>query len=526
VRRWLLILAVVGIASAQTVQEGGVITSRFMPQVTQEGRMWYDPGSGVMSVYTGGVWKRLTDLQSVPGLQQQASGLDKRLRVLEQQPPGTVASDAQPQGWNGRFWAQPHSQGLGVYLGNSWHSVNLTDVPVGLAQIPGGIPQDSISGLTLALNARVLNDTLTAKLVGKIGYVDTLGIVMTVSDSLVMSREIQGKADSTGVAHRADTTSYASTQTMDGLRALKTTTITAGNGLTGGGDLSANRTFSLDTLGNHTLAGTITFSGNPVCTANPWADNEIASSGTWNSKYQPSDTNSTLATKWDDSPEKYEKRPFYAAEFLAANANANPPWQGAASTSGTVGAVAAAQTWAQHPGIAVLKAATNQTNSGYAFAGDANMLSTPGLCMEAIVYFPRLDSVQFHMGLHDGNYATDGVDGIAFGKTGMADSLLRGYCSSNSNLTATGSTYKLDDSTWYNLIWRTNSAGNKVYFRVFNDAGTQLWIDSVASNLPTGAGRETASRLIVSWGKATSAGRDLLLVDYLAMWWESTSLAR
>jgi len=70
-------------------------------------------------------------------------------------------------------------------------------------------------------------------------------------------------------------------------------TISTGSGLSGGGDLTANRTLTVDstvvrTTGNQTLAGTKTFSSNVVVPATPTAANHVATKDYVDGKSIPS----------------------------------------------------------------------------------------------------------------------------------------------------------------------------------------------------------------------------------------------
>jgi hypothetical protein len=238
-------------------------------------------------------------------------------------------------------------------------------------------------------------------------------------------------------------------------------------------------------------------------------------------KYQASDTGSTLGTKYDNSPEHRRAYPYFFTDFLTSNANTNPPWLGVGLTSGTLAANAAAQCWAAHPGLAIFKSASG-ANSGYLFGASTGQLLSGGEYFEAICYFTNLDSVIAYIGWHDGGGTGEATDGVYIKVTG--DSVAVGKTASNVTNTLTSSTYTLNDSTWYRFSPYLNSDGSKAYFKIFNEAGAVLWFDSTATNIPTGAGRDTISKLSCVW-TGTNTAKDLLILDWMAIW-KTTALVR
>jgi hypothetical protein len=156
----------------------------------------------------------------------------------------------------------------------------ITDIGIG-GYVPTSRTISTTNGITgggdLSANRTLSLDSTVVRTTGN----QTIGGTKTFSSAVVLS--IAGTA--TNHAVRAD-------------RTISTT-----NGITGGGNLTANRTLSLDstvvrTTGDQTIAGTKTFTGSIVATANPVAvgapiaDNHAATMGYVNSAVAGS------ASKW------------------------------------------------------------------------------------------------------------------------------------------------------------------------------------------------------------------------------------
>ena len=73
-----------------------------------------------------------------------------------------------------------------------------------------------------------------------------------------------------------------------------------------------------------------------------------------------------------------------------------------------------------------------------------------------------------------------GVDGILVGKT-----------SNNSARSTTATSYALAINTWYKLTITMNADATVATFAVHSEAGALLWTDTLNTNIPTAAGRET-----------------------------------
>jgi len=101
---------------------------------------------------------------------------------------------------------------------------------------------------------------------------------------------------------------------------------------------------------------------------------------------------------------------------------------------------------------------------------------------------------------------------------------LRGATSSNSVRSYTGTSYTPTTATWYRGTIIVNTAGTLVTYTIYDGAGTSQWTDTVATNIPTGAGRDTSPCIIVA-ESTTDAAANILVMDYVN-WGSTRTLVR
>jgi hypothetical protein len=106
------------------------------------------------------------------------------------------------------------------------------------------------------------------------------------------------------------------------------------------------------------------------------------------------------------------------------------------------------------------------------------------------------------------NPPTDGVYCLMTNVAGT-DGVIVGRCITNGVASQTASSYTLVSNTWYRLKIQVNAAATIVTFTLYSEAGATLWTDTVNSNIPTSAGRETGHGF-VAHNTGTSA---VLLAD-------------
>lgn len=166
-----------------------------------------------------------------------------------------------------------------------------------------------------------------------------------------------------------------------------------------------------------------------------------------------------------------------------------------------------------HPGVGGIVSSTS-VDSGYKFVG----FTTQGLLLgggeETNFIFSLPVTVttvtSTRMGFQDSTTVTEPVDGMYIS---IVDTTLKGDCISNSSETPTASTYTLVANTWYRVKITLNAAATLATFTLYSAAGAVLWTDTVASNIPTGAGRFVGHG-VVSTNSGTVAVQ-LITLDYM-----------
>jgi len=193
------------------------------------------------------------------------------------------------------------------------------------------------------------------------------------------------------------------------------------------------------------------------------------------------------------------------------------PFYGAVVSSGTINAPNAGLITTHHPGVVRARSSTT-TNSGYWIGANAGMfLLGGGEAFEAVFNITTLTNGTFRLGFHDATTSADAVDGayLEVASTGVGT----GKTASNSTRSTTATTYTLSAGTWYRLVIAVNSGATSVAYYLYNDAGTQLWTDSLATNIPTASGRETGAA-IIGTNSGTSA-TDLYHLDWVAVYFST-----
>lgn len=152
---------------------------------------------------------------------------------------------------------------------------------------------------------------------------------------------------------------------------------------------------------------------------------------------------------------------------------------------------------ANHPGSISFKSSTS-ANSGAAI-GDVN--SALGILLRGgeafqICFLPTSPTNSTaYFGFHDSVNQTAPVDGVWIN---VAALILSGICSSNGTATATGTTYVMTAGVWYRATITLNADATLATFCLYAAAGNLLWTDTVASNIPTGAGRFCGPTLVAT----------------------------
>jgi hypothetical protein len=185
------------------------------------------------------------------------------------------------------------------------------------------------------------------------------------------------------------------------------------------------------------------------------------------------------------------------------------PFIGTAIASGTITSNTGE---VDHPGICALRSAASG-NTGYNAsirAGGAYYI-TGGERFTVIFNCSALTNITSYFGIHDSTTAADFVDGAAIRIVGTT---LDGRTSSNSTYSTTGTNYTVTTGVWYRAEITINSAATLVTYELYTCSdGVQVWTDTLNSNIPTGASRQTTVS-IESFLTGSAAAADLTLIDY------------
>lgn len=197
-------------------------------------------------------------------------------------------------------------------------------------------------------------------------------------------------------------------------------------------------------------------------------------------------------------------------EFLGTTSVDNDPFNGVSILSGT----ASAQTdVANHRGIWRLTSAAS-SNSGYYIGLNmaSSVLISGGETAEFIFSLPVIaGNLVNRLGFLDAVTVSNPIDGVFLSITGA---VISGKTFSNSSTSTTATTYTLSVSTWYRGKVEINNTATLATFTIYDDNGNVLWTDSLSTNIPTGAGRETG--FAVNSVKNNTGATDLIDLDWMA----------
>jgi hypothetical protein len=248
--------------------------------------------------------------------------------------------------------------------------------------------------------------------------------------------------------------------------------------------------------------------------------------GSDTSLVRPSNWNADHTLEFVDLMNKFRQKPFYYTDFLglagATTVEAAYPFDLALVNAGTQAKIASE---ANHPGILRISSSTTANSGGYIETDTTAFLLSGGECFEA-VFQARVAgnaNTTIRMGFLDTTTSSDAVDGAYFElPAGLLD--IVGKTSNNSTRTTSATIATLTVNTWYRCRLEVNSNATQVNFYVYNDSGTLLGSQSITTNIPTTAGRETGAGVI-----ATNSGTTATLLayfDWMAVFYDARSLTR
>jgi len=209
--------------------------------------------------------------------------------------------------------------------------------------------------------------------------------------------------------------------------------------------------------------------------------------------------------------------PFYYTDFLGAAGativEAAYPFDLALISLGTQAKIAGV---ASHPGILRISSSTTANSGGYILT-DINAFLIGGGEIFEVIFQPLVannTNTTIRMGFLDATTYVDAVDGAYF-ELSPGSLAIKGKTASNSIRSTTATSYTLTVSTWYRARLEVNSNATQVNFYVYDDSGTQLWTDSLTTNIPTALGRNTGAGVIATNSGITATA--LVYFDYMAV---------
>jgi hypothetical protein len=210
---------------------------------------------------------------------------------------------------------------------------------------------------------------------------------------------------------------------------------------------------------------------------------------------------------------------FLQGEFLHTT---NPPFFGTAASGGAVAQRASSYNASLHPGVVAFRD-SGTAAGGYGMITDVdsvrlntnttfNALVSLGTSVQGFANSTS-SSVIGRWGFIDSASIALSVDGCSF-EWNSSRGNLSGLCVNNNARSWTSTAFIPPQSNWFDL--RINGTPSNTTFEIWNENATALlWTNSVTTNIPTSAGRETG----VGGGcyeNSTAAAQDRCLVDFMA----------
>jgi hypothetical protein len=203
---------------------------------------------------------------------------------------------------------------------------------------------------------------------------------------------------------------------------------------------------------------------------------------------------------------------FQDSDFHIATVSAtNGPFVGAAVSSGTTAATPTTST--NHPGIVRVSASVT-ANSGWRATASDRILIGGGEIFDAVLKpLTDMSTLTMRCGYIDTTTVADNTDGVYFEQVGNGFVVGRTASNGGANRTTSSTIATIATDTWYHFRITVNNDATSVKFEIFSDAGALLGTQSITTNIPTGAGRDTAVGFIVTStiGSATA----IYDVDYM-----------
>jgi len=184
------------------------------------------------------------------------------------------------------------------------------------------------------------------------------------------------------------------------------------------------------------------------------------------------------------------------------------PWVNAAIASGTFAGAAGT---AKHPGVVTLLSSTS-ANSGHRvnLYAEAFLLGG-GEKTTGIFKVVTCAGTTVRFGFHDTTSEADVNDGVYIE---IAETTLTGKTANAGTRSTTATNYTITENTWYRFVIEVNSDATLITYSIYaDDSGTALWIDTLATNIPTGANRYCGQGIVATNSGTTALS--LVSLDYM-----------
>lgn len=165
-----------------------------------------------------------------------------------------------------------------------------------------------------------------------------------------------------------------------------------------------------------------------------------------------------------------------------------------------------------HPGVLSYSSSTT-ANSGVQVAWGANtggIQLRAGLIFDCMFFPVTFANTTYRFGFTDSTSSADSVDGVYFEINGSSSIVAK--TAANSVRTTGAATGTLTASAWYHARIYVNSLTSAVFY-IYDEAGAQVFTDTITTNIPSGAGRETLPRFIVT--NSSGVATFLAQIDFI-----------
>ncbi|HEV2412974.1 MAG TPA: hypothetical protein VGS28_04210 [Candidatus Saccharimonadales bacterium] len=211
-----------------------------------------------------------------------------------------------------------------------------------------------------------------------------------------------------------------------------------------------------------------------------------------------------------ESPDLQRQMPIYSSDMIGLNSSQTAPFNPSGQGSGSAAMDTGDET-GSHIGVI-------DFHGGGSAGGGYNLMTDWGAFVlgggngfETTIIPHSFSGVEERFGYFDNNANTAISNGawVDVNSSGVAT----GMTSKAGTQSSTGTTYTMSTGTWYRVKVQVNSNATQVDFYIYNDSGTQLWHDSLTTNIPTGTtGCGDAAET------STTSSLHIMGDDYEAFW--------